>query len=98
MTWKESFHWDRCDFLQHGEKMKLLTDIDSKSGADVNAGLMVVSPNKWEYNEMIQELTSPIKTWMGSDKKHKDFGHLILMFYLVESLYQNLIVILNKII
>lgn len=72
--WKESFHWDRCDFVQHGEKIpKSITDIDSKSGADVNAGLMVISPNKWEYNDMINELTSPLKTWMGPKKKHKGF-------------------------
>ena len=72
--WKESFHWDRCDFVKHGEKIPPeITDVDAPSGADVNAGLMVVSPNKWEYNEMIQELTSPLKTWMGPKKKHKGF-------------------------
>ena len=72
--WKESFHWDRCDFVKHGEKIpKEITNIDSKSGADINAGLMVISPNKWEYNEMINELTSPLKTWMGPKKKHTGF-------------------------
>jgi len=72
--WKESFHWDRCDFLTHGEKIpQLITDIDKPSGADVNAGLLVVSPDKWEYNEMIRELTSPAKDWIGPDKFHKGF-------------------------
>jgi len=72
--YKESFHWDRCDFLKHGEKIpNIFTDIDNPGGADVNAGLMVVSPNKKEYNAMIKELTSPIHQWMGENKIHKGF-------------------------
>lgn len=70
----EAFNWDRCDFLKHGEPIpKFITDIDKKSGADVNAGLFVISPNKTEYNQMINELTSPISKWMGKDKIHKGF-------------------------
>ena len=72
--YKESYAWDRCDFLKHGEKIpKIFTDIDTPGGADVNAGLMVISPNKREYNSMIKEVTSPIKQWMGPDKIHKGF-------------------------
>ena len=45
--YKDSYAWDRCDFLKHGEKIpKIFTDVDQPGGADVNAGLMVVSPNK----------------------------------------------------
>ena len=70
----ESFHWDRCDFLEHGKKIpKELTDIDKKTGADVNAGLLLVEPNNKEYQAMIDELQSPVNQWMGPDKVHKGF-------------------------
>ena len=70
----EGFNWDRCDFIEHGEKIpKELTDVDKKTGADVNAGLLLIKPDKREYNKMINEITSPIKQWMGKDKKHKGF-------------------------
>ena len=74
MPFSSGFHWDRCDYLKHGEKIpKIFTDIDKRGGSDVNAGLMVVSPNKKEYDSMIKELTSPIETWMGKNKLHKGY-------------------------
>ncbi len=74
LPYKDSFHWDRCDFLKHGDKIpKIFTDIDTPGGSDVNAGLMVVKPSKKEYDKMITELTSPIKEWMGASKYHKGF-------------------------
>ena len=70
----EAYHWDRCDFLEHGKKIpKPLTDIDKPTGADVNAGLLLVQPDKKEYDTMIKELTSPLNSWMGPDKLHKGF-------------------------
>ena len=70
----EAFHWDRCDFLEHGKKIpKPLTDIDKPTGADVNAGLLLVKPDKEEYDAMIRELTSPLQSWMGPDKIHRGF-------------------------
>ena len=70
----ESFNWDRCDFLEHGQTIpKELTDIDKPTGADVNAGLLLVEPNKKEYDSMIKELTSKVDTWMGENKLHKGF-------------------------
>ena len=72
--YKDSYAWDRCDFLKHGEKIpKIFTDVDQPGGADVNAGLMVVTPNKKEYNSMIRQITSPLETWMGPDKLHKGY-------------------------
>jgi len=72
--YKESYAWDRCDFLKHGHPIpKIFTDVDTPGGADVNAGLMVVSPNKAEYNSMIKEITSPLSSWMGPDKYHKGY-------------------------
>ena len=72
--YKDSYAWDRCDFLKHGEKIpKIFTDVDQPGGADVNAGLMVVTPNKKEYDSMIRQITSPLETWMGEDKIHKGY-------------------------
>ena len=70
----ESFHWDRCDFLKHGEKIpKAFTDVDTPAGADVNAGLLLVKPDKKEYDSMIKELKQPIEKWMGDKKYHRGF-------------------------
>ena len=70
----ESYHWDRCDLLEHGKSIpKSYTDLDLKTGSDVNAGLLVITPDKKEYDEMIKELQSPIDQWMGIDKIHKGF-------------------------
>ena len=64
-----SFNWDRCDFLKHGQKIpSIFTDVDTPAGADVNAGLLLVEPNKKEYDDMIQELQQPIEKWMGKNK------------------------------
>ena len=72
--YKDSYAWDRCDFLKHGHPIpKIFTDVDTPGGADVNAGLMVVSPNKKEYDSMIKEITSPLSSWMGKDKYHKGY-------------------------
>ena len=77
LPYLESFNWDRCDALQHGEKIpKYMTDIDKKTGADVNAGLMVISPNKKEYDEIIKELQSPMESWFGDTKNHKGFYNM----------------------
>ena len=70
----ESYQWDRCDYLEHGKLIpKEITDIDKPSGADVNAGLLLIEPNKKEYDSMIKELSSPLETWMGPKKHHKGF-------------------------
>ena len=70
----ESYNWDRCDYLEHGKPIpKEITDVDKKTGADVNAGLLLVEPNQSEYDDMIRELTLPTEQWMGPDKFHKGF-------------------------
>jgi hypothetical protein len=67
----ESYQWDRCDFLEHGQPIpKALTDVDKKTGADVNAGLLLVEPNMKEYNSMISELET---NFMGDNKEHSGF-------------------------
>ena len=89
----------QSDFLTHGEIiLKELTDIDKKTGADVNAGLLVVKPDKKEYNAMIKEITSPAKNWIGPNKIHKGF-YTFDFSVQVEDLYKKIhIVIQNKII
>ena len=72
----DSYQWDRCDYLEHGKLIpKEITDVDKQTGADVNAGLLLIKPEKKEYDSMIKELSSPIKQWMGPNKKHKGFYH-----------------------
>ncbi len=72
--YKDSYAWDRCDFLKHGEPIpKIFTDVDTPGGADVNAGLMVVKPSKREYDSMIRQITGPLQSWMGPEKYHKGF-------------------------
>ena len=72
--YQKSFHWDRCDYLKHGEKIPdIFTDIGTKGSSDVNAGLMVISPNQKEYDSMIKQLTSPVSKWMGPGKEHIGF-------------------------
>ena len=71
---QKSFHWDRCDYLEHGKPIpKIFTDIGTKGSSDVNAGLLVISPNKKEYDAIIKQLTSPVSTWMGPGKEHIGF-------------------------
>ena len=71
---QKSFHWDRCDYLEHGKPIPdIFTDIGTKGSSDVNAGLMVISPNKKEYDEMIKQITSPAKSWLGPGKEHIGF-------------------------
>ena len=72
--YQKSFHWDRCDYLEHGKPIpKIFTDTGTKGASDVNAGLMIIEPNQKEYDSMINELTGPIDSWMGPGKKHIGF-------------------------
>ena len=74
LPYQKSFHWDRCDYLEHGKPIpKIFTDIGTKGSSDVNAGLMVISPDKKEYEAIIKQLTSPVKEWLGPGKEHIGF-------------------------
>lgn len=44
-----------------------LTDIDTETGSDINAGLLLVSPNEQEFYDIINELQKPRSEWF--DKK-----------------------------
>ena len=71
---QKAFHWDRCDYLEHGGKIpKIFTDTGDPGASDVNAGLMLVKPDKKEYASLLAELTSPVSKWMGPGKLHKGF-------------------------
>ena len=71
---QKAFHWDRCDYLEHGGKIpKIFTDTGDPGASDVNAGLMLVKPDKKEYASLLAELTSPVSRWMGPGKLHKGF-------------------------
>lgn len=58
----------------HGHNLKLgdliphqYTDIDTKTGADINAGLWLFKPDIEEFNNIIDELQKPRREWF--DKK-----------------------------
>ena len=71
---QKSFHWDRCDYLEHGKTIpSIFTDVGTKGSSDVNAGLMVISPDKEEYDDMIRQLKSPTEEWLGPGKEHIGF-------------------------
>ena len=72
--YQKSFHWDRCDYLEHGKPIpKIFTDTGTKGASDVNAGLLLVKPDKKEYESMIKQLTSPVDQWLGPGKEHIGF-------------------------
>ena len=77
--YQRSFHWDRCDYLEHGKPIpKIFTETGTKGASDVNAGLMIISPNQKEYDTMIKQLQSPAKTWLGPGKEHIGFWDMDL--------------------
>ena len=57
---------------------KIFTDTGTKGASDVNAGLMIISPNQKEYDSLIKEITSPVSKWMGPGKKHIGFYDMYL--------------------
>lgn len=68
LSWK----WDRCNEVHHGKKIsENLTNLVSLKAADINAGLLLVSPNMNEYDSMINLLKQPLANWFGMDKKFK---------------------------
>lgn len=69
-----SWAHDRGQYCKHGNIIpKLFTDIENIYAADINASLLIVEPNQKIYQEMIQELQTPINTWFGPGKKHCGF-------------------------
>ena len=70
--WIRSYNWDRCDFIKHGELIpKELTDIDTKSGADINAGLLLIKPDQKQYDEMMESLVNEYDTQNNEFMKEK---------------------------
>jgi hypothetical protein len=75
---------DRNQFCKHGKLIpKLLTDIENSYASDINASLLVISPNTKLFDRMISELKTPLNQWFG--KYHKGFwlGNQFYDFYLL---------------
>lgn len=66
-TWKP----DRSLFAQHGQKIpRILTDLTNKVAADINASLLIFSPDTNEFNQIIKKLQTPTEDWFSKGKKH----------------------------
>jgi len=79
-----SWSFDRNQFCKHGDKIpKNLTDIYNIYASDINASLLVITPDNNIYNDMIRELQTPLEYWFGDDKKHKGLwlGNNFYNFY-----------------
>jgi len=76
-----SWGTDRVQFAKHGHSIpKSLTDIENVYASDVNASLLIIEPNKKEFDNMIKELQLPLNEW---NKIHKGFwlGNMFYDFY-----------------
>lgn len=79
-----SWGFDRGQFAKHGKPIpKNLTDIENVFASDVNASLLIIEPNKNSFDEMIQQLQTPVNDWLGEYKEHKGFwlGNRFYDFY-----------------
>lgn len=71
----KSFKKYRCNSdFKHGKAVKKkYTDLWNKEAGDSNAGLWVLTPNTKEFNDIIKEIRSNPKLWIGSDYYHKGY-------------------------
>jgi hypothetical protein len=64
--------WGIWDNIEHNEIIpKILTDIYKSPGTNINAGLMVIEPNKKIYDYFIEQLVINKKEWFGYNFLHK---------------------------
>jgi hypothetical protein len=70
----QSWGYDRSQFVNHGHQIpKYLTDIENIFSSDINASLLIVTPDDNEFRSMINELQTPLDRWFGEDLNHKGF-------------------------
>lgn len=77
---------DRNPFCKHGQFIpKILTDIENMYASDINASLLIITPNTDLYYNLITDLQKPINEWFGPDKNHKGFwlGNAFLNYYVL---------------
>ncbi len=64
--------WDVWKNINHNEIIpKEQTEIYKEPGSSINAGLLVIKPNKNLFNKLIKKLKQPKNNWFGPDHKHK---------------------------
>jgi len=81
-----SWIYDREPFCKHGKLIpNILTDIENNYASDINASLLIITPNNTLYESMIGELKTPLDLWFGKDKYHKGFwlGNNYFDYYLL---------------
>lgn len=68
---------DRSTLCTHSQNiLPFLTDLNNKYSSDINASILVIEPNINIFNEMINELKSPLDKWFGPNKKHSGFWYM----------------------
>jgi hypothetical protein len=64
--------WGRWENLKHGKKIPdFITNIYEKPGSCVNAGLLLIKPDKNLFNIFIKQLQTPKQLWFGKYFTHK---------------------------
>ena len=65
---------DRNPFCKHSKPIpRILTDVENMCASDINASLLIISPNTETFNSLIGELKTPLHLWFAPDKYHKGF-------------------------
>ena len=68
---------DRSTLCIHSQKiLPFLTDLNNKYSSDINASILVIEPNINLFNEMINELKTPLDKWFGNNKEHSGFWYM----------------------
>ena len=73
--WDKLYKKYRCGSeFGHGKLVdKKYTDLWNKEAGDANAGLWVLSPDTSEFNDIMKEIKSDPKKWIGPNHQHKGF-------------------------
>lgn len=68
---------DRSTLCIHSQKiLPFLTDLNNKYSSDINASILVIEPDINLFNEMINELKTPLDKWFGINKEHSGFWYM----------------------
>lgn len=78
--------WDLWENIPQGTLIpKELTEIYKIPGRSINAGLLVIKPDKIKFDYFIKELQTPVSEWIGENYKYKgsiDFGRNYVDYFI----------------
>jgi len=64
--------WGVWKNIKHNERIpQKFTEVHEKPGSSINAGLLVIKPDIHIFNDMIQQLQTPVNEWIGDNCKFK---------------------------